>query len=139
MDHPSQWARELRVSQQRLSNYLRGRPPNADFLVRLYRVKHVDLHWLLTGEGGPFRSPLGAPSSPAEPERKDMIAAAELSAISFALAGEPELRRAVAALLQRPGAGRGALAVLTRMDGDQLESLVRLLSSLITSGSNLEG
>ena len=46
------WGRELGVSQQNLSRYMLGdATPHMSFLVLLANKEHVNLNWLLLGEG----------------------------------------------------------------------------------------
>ncbi len=130
IDVPSNWGRELDVSQQRLYNYLHGRAPNADFLRRICELKHVNVNWLLTGEGEPYLRAVEQGASRVAEEPAEYQTEAELSAISFALARNSALRRAVSALLQRGRGGEEAMEALSGMSGEQLVSLGRFLKSV---------
>ncbi len=46
------WAKELGVPQQNISRYLLGgASPHIDFLIHLGQREHVNLNWLVLGEG----------------------------------------------------------------------------------------
>jgi len=50
-----EFAKKLNTTQAVISNYERGaRVPTADFLNRLTEIFHLDINWLLTGEGPMF-------------------------------------------------------------------------------------
>ena len=52
-----QWGRELGVPQQNISRYmLKDSTPHLDFLIHLARREHVNLNWLILGEGRMLRS-----------------------------------------------------------------------------------
>lgn len=52
MESQKDFARALDVSPQRLNDYLAGRNfPSEEFLYRLAKVRDVNLHWLVTGDG----------------------------------------------------------------------------------------
>ena len=127
---PTVWHRELGVSQQRVHNYLHGRPPNADFLQRLCERKHVNINWLLTGEGNPYLS--ASLSGPPRVDEKpaDYETAADLSAISFALSRNTSLRRAVTVLLQQGEEGEDALSTVGGLSREQLARLAGFIRSL---------
>ena len=51
-----EFAKKLNTTQAVISNYERGaRIPTADFLNRLTETFHLNINWLLTGEGPMFR------------------------------------------------------------------------------------
>ena len=47
----SKFARTIGELRQTIDNYLRGRMPSADFLIRLAEKKDININWLLTGKG----------------------------------------------------------------------------------------
>jgi len=50
----SKFARRAGIVPNTVHNYLKGRPPNSDFLVEIQKTYRVNLNWLLTGEGEMF-------------------------------------------------------------------------------------
>jgi hypothetical protein len=60
-----QWAHDLGVFCQNINRYENGTIPHPDFFVVLALVEHVDLHWLLLGEGKPYRTVQDTPQAPA--------------------------------------------------------------------------
>lgn len=53
---PAEVQRKLGVSYQAAKNYLHGRMPAADVLVKIAAETDISLHWLLTGEGNKYIS-----------------------------------------------------------------------------------
>jgi hypothetical protein len=57
----------LNITYQAAKNYLNGRLPNAEILIRLAEVREYSLHWLLTGAGEKFvrvKATTGTPPAP---------------------------------------------------------------------------
>lgn len=46
-------------SKSTVSNYMKGRIPDGETLIRIAQLANCDLHWLLTGEGENNEDPLG--------------------------------------------------------------------------------
>ncbi len=47
-------ARKIGVSEAAIKNYIDGRVPDADKLVKITSLTNCNLHWLLTGQGVKF-------------------------------------------------------------------------------------
>jgi transcriptional regulator with XRE-family HTH domain len=50
-EEPAEIARKLGIPYQTVKNYLGGRLPAADVLIRISDTTNVSIHWLLTGVG----------------------------------------------------------------------------------------
>jgi transcriptional regulator with XRE-family HTH domain len=50
-DEPARIARKIGIPYQTVKNYLAGRLPKPDVLVKISDATNVSIHWLLTGEG----------------------------------------------------------------------------------------
>ena len=67
-----EFAKKLNTTQAVISNYERGaRIPTADFLNRLTETFHLNINWLLTGEGPMFREKEVRKEEEPPPSRED--------------------------------------------------------------------
>lgn len=53
-DEPARIQRVLNISYQAAKNYLNGRLPDTQVLIRIAEVTPYSIHWLLTGKGEKF-------------------------------------------------------------------------------------
>lgn len=53
----------LNLSDATISNYLNGRIPSADKLIRISEITDCNLHWLLTGRGEKILKPVNKPTT----------------------------------------------------------------------------
>ena len=50
-DEPAKIARKIGIPYQTVKNYLAGRLPSAEQLIKISNATNVSIHWLLTGVG----------------------------------------------------------------------------------------
>ncbi len=50
-------ADQLGIPAPNISRYLKDTSPSAEFLLALYKVKGININWLLSGEGEMYRTP----------------------------------------------------------------------------------
>jgi transcriptional regulator with XRE-family HTH domain len=81
----SEIARKIGVSDQAVGDYMRGRLPNADVLIKIRESANADLNWLLTGEEEKVVNKITLPVSkslhnniPAESKKSESVESIEL-------------------------------------------------------------
>lgn len=97
-NEPAEIARILGLTYQTVRNYLDGRLPTADVLLKISETLGISIHWLLTGQGPQSSQQLSTTVEDflADSDRKVIAEIAEAGGISFAEAVAHLLREALA-------------------------------------------
>ncbi|MFQ6617875.1 MAG: helix-turn-helix domain-containing protein [Fidelibacterota bacterium] len=133
IDKQVKWARDLGISQQRLSNYIKGRAPNQDFLIRLLEKKRININWLLTGKGDKFITYKERMEGiPAEIKERilDYPSGEEKALFFKALEAHPKLYSILVEIINKGETGVEALSVLKGYTEKQLKKFIEFSRSL---------